>query len=219
MQRHFRTWHCEEKPIVLEASTVWEILSKKIISLKHGNEIFQEIRKILGRKYFPRHLRESLRELMFHFRNDFDGNFVTFKNSSGDLTSTLVFAKHLSDLAARTITEKKIKRPRIVFQCDGGQKKLLVTMIIYDLDDLDKNGEFQPGGRRGMYVVARAHYADENSHNWNLIFEKLKLWDFHYDFIISGDLKTMNLFTGRYLVSTTYSPAFLSKIFLEKILA
>ena len=53
---------------------------------------------------------------MFHFREDFCGEYVDYKNKKKVIRSTLVWAKHISDLAARTISEKQIKKPKVIFR-------------------------------------------------------------------------------------------------------
>ena len=98
------------------------------------------------------------------------------------------------------ILEKGITNPRIIFSFDGGNNKLIVCMTIIDLDNPDDSGsEFMSNGRRQTLVVARGDWAPENLYNWEIILEKLRLFDpehFSRKFIVTGDLKVMNCFTG-----------------------
>ena len=86
-----------------------------------------------------------------------------------------------------------------MLSCDGGQSKLIITMVIYDMDNLSDDGkEFRSGGRRAMMIVARGDYAPELMRNWRIIFDRLRLFeDFWMPFYLSGDLKAMNMFSGR----------------------
>lgn len=63
----------------------------------------------------------------------------------------------------------------------------------------DHGSMFRSSGRRQALVVARADYCPENIHNWELCLAKLGLFDeshFWREFIVTGDLKVMNAFSG-----------------------
>ena len=88
----------------------------------------------------------------------------------------------------------------IIFSFDGGNSKLIVTLTVIDLDNpTDEGSEFMSNGRRQQIVIARGDYAPENLHNWRIILSKLRIFDeshFNREFMVTGDLKVMNCFTG-----------------------
>lgn len=90
----------------------------------------------------------------------------------------------------------------IFFNCsfDGGNGKLIVSLTVVDMDNPNDDGShFRCNGRRQALVVARADYCPENLYNWEIILSKLKIFNknhFWRPFIITGDCKVMNAFTG-----------------------
>ena len=76
--------------------------------------------------------------------------------------------------------------------------------LIFFQDDLnDENSEFKRGGKRQMFVIARADYCPETTENWRIIFDKLGIFDrerWWRPFYIAGDLKCLNQITGKYFM-------------------
>ena len=77
---------------------------------------------------------------------------------------------------------------------------MIITLTVVDLDNpTDEGSEFKSNGRRQQLVIARGDYAPENLHNWRIILSKLRIFDpshFCREFMVTGDLKVMNCFTG-----------------------
>lgn len=202
--RHMEKWHGPRRPVVISSLKYWEIITSKLMSIKSALEIAKKLREILGPEHFEKNLEATLRECLNQFRDDFENEIVYWRDSKNRrIKSTLVWAKDLETIVARVIFERKIANPRIIFSFDGGNNKLIICMNIIDLDDpSDSEADFMSNGRRQAIIVARGDWAPENLYNWQIILAKLKLFDqdhFCRDFVVTGDLKVMNCFSGIHL--------------------
>ena len=201
LERHMKTRHGPRRPVIISSLKYWEIISRKLMSIRTALDLAKQLQDVIGKEHFETNLEATLRECLNQFQDDFEKQVVFWRNSKNEeIKSSLVWAKDLESIVARVILEKGITNPRIIFSFDGGNNKLIVCMTIIDLDNPDDSGsEFMSNGRRQTLVVARGDWAPENLYNWEIILAKLRLFDpehFSRKFIVTGDLKVMNCFTG-----------------------
>ena len=219
LNRHVRNTHGPRKPNVIKSLKLFEIISRRLMSLKNGIELARAIRKIIGKHHFEANLEDALRECLHAFEEEYESEVVYWRDSKNkQIKSTLVWIKDLETIIAKIIEEKKMTNPRIIFRyqdCwnfsftilkisfysfDGGNGKLIVCLSVVDMDNPSDSGSmFKSNGRRQQLVVARGDFAPENMFNWSVILSKLGIFDenhFWREFYVSGDLKVMNAFSG-----------------------
>ena len=94
-----------------------------------------------------------------------------------------------------------VTRVLVVIALDGGQDKLVATLVVFDLDTLDEVTDtgFSVGGRKQIFLVACAANVPENRTMVKLFFKEMKVKDLVYPFILVSDEKMKNLIFGKNL--------------------
>ena len=88
--RHVRNFHQERRPVVIPSLKIWEIMSRRLMSMTTILDLTKQIRDIIGKEHFEANLEETLRSCLNSFREDFEAEIVTFLDSKNKkIKSTL----------------------------------------------------------------------------------------------------------------------------------
>ena len=77
-----------------------------------------------------------------------------------------VMIKDVNHLVTKIVTRNNIKSHRIALGLDGGQGNFLVTLHVYDMDDLTHDyAGYSQGGRRRYLIIGASEGCTENRQN------------------------------------------------------
>ena len=175
---------------------------------------------LLGVRFFPKYLRNLLSEKLNSYRQYLTVENLCFKDKEGNdcpTSSTLVYVHDLKKALDDAISGRGVERPHINIATDGGAKKVIVIAQIYDLSELDDDGDANDekkmdkmkslGAKRSL-VIARGDFAYESRDNIELIYNKLKLFETMQSYphwYHLGDCKVQNTCAGAYLMVFEHS--------------
>ena len=205
---------------ILTGDTLWEVLTEIDISNNQAYKMLSLLKKKLGVRFFPKYLRKVLSEKLNSYREYLTVENLHFKDSEGNdcpTSSTLVYVHDLKRALDDAISGRGIVRPHISVGLDGGGKKVIVIIQIYDLEELneeedDNNNEDDTGkkkdpmkslGAKRSIVIARGDFAYESRDNIELIYQKLRLFEVMDNFPNwhqIGDCKVQNTCAGNFLI-------------------
>lgn len=172
--------------------------------------VLKNLRRKYGFKAVEPHMRKALVERKEIFSDYFKSEFVTFQDKNGnEFEQTMVYCHDvcgfIEDLAV--LRDKSVVELRDKVGLDSGQGQLLMTLTLYDPDNLlnikeqvratRKSGpgvKFKETGVQKVMILACAPEVPENVFNVKIFIEKVGLSRLPYTF--TGDLKLLNIVAG-----------------------
>ena len=196
----------------LTEAMLWEAVSDVAISNNTAYSFLTSLSNQMGFKFYPKYLRTVLKNSLNCFRSYLKVETLRFKESDGEQSAedtTFVYVENLKKMIEDVLRGRGITNPHLNIGVDGGGKKLIIVLQIYDMDkDGTDKEKYKSLGCRRTIVIGRGDYVGENRDNIEYMFKKLKIFETlqqykSYHFI--SDLKVSNLLTGIGCHSSTHS--------------
>ena len=160
----------------------------------------KEMSDIVGRELMDYNLRDALSQNLNSTSEFYYSKQIKFTDKKGEERFTsFVCMKDLKARVEEIMRRRGVTRVLVVISLDGGQDKLLATLAVFDLDNLDELTDtgFAIGGRKQIFLVACAANVPENRPMVKLFFKEMKIKDLDLPYILLGDEKMKNLIFGK----------------------
>ena len=153
--------------------------------------IIKKMKEFLGNDQFEHNIPEALRDHLHTWEDLYSSKVMTFLDKEGEPFDTVI-AKidNINEIVEKLITVNDYKQPLVVTGADGGQNKIITTLSIFDLSNLE--------GGHVTIISSAADYVSESRYNVELMLKDLSLSDVKYDLNFVVDLKLANVITGKY---------------------
>ena len=142
------------------------LLASKIdVSNKKMKLIMKEMADCVGKELMDYNLRDALTESLNSTAEFYYSKQIKFTNTKGEeRTTSFVCMKDLKAMIEEIMRRRGVTRVLVVLALDGGQDKLVATLVVFDLNNLNELTDtgFSVGGRKQIFLVACAANVPEN---------------------------------------------------------
>ena len=162
--------------------------------------IMKEVSDCVGKELLDTNIRAALSERLNTTAEFFYSKQIKFVNKKGDERFTaFVCMKDLKARIEEIVQRRGILNALVVLSLDGGADKILSTMAVFDLDNVDERTDtgFSVGGRKQIFLVAAAANVPENRAMVKMFFSEMKIKTLDMPFMLLGDEKMKNLMFGK----------------------
>ena len=112
------------------------------VSKKNLLKVIGKLTKVIGKESLEFGLRDDLSDNMNSLEDFYTSSKLEYVNSKGkQKTTAFARVKDINAVIKEIIRGRGIKRPLVALGFDSGQGKLVVTMAIYDRDELESGQE------------------------------------------------------------------------------
>ena len=112
------------------------------VSKKNLMTVIRKLTKVIGKESLEFGLRDDLSDNMNSLEEFYTSSKLEYTNSKGkQKTTAFARVKDINAVIKEIIRGRGIKRPLVCLGFDSGQGKLVVTMAIYDRDELETGQE------------------------------------------------------------------------------
>ena len=160
----------------------------------------KEMADCVGKELMDYNLKDALSQSLNSTAEFYYSKQIKFTDKKGrERFTSFVCMKDLQSMVEEIMRRRGVTRVLVVLALDGGQDKLVATLIVFDLDNIDEVTDtgFSVGGRKQIFLVACAANVPENRAMVKLFFEEMKVKDLDKPFILVGDEKMKNLMFGK----------------------
>ena len=175
------------------------LASRVDISSKKMKIIMKEMADCVGKELMDYNLKDALSQSLNSTAEFYYSKQIKFTDKKGrERFTSFVCMKDLVGMIEDIMRRRGVTRVLVVLALDGGQDKLVATLVVFDLDNLDEVTDtgFSVGGRKQIFLVACAANVPENRAMVKLFFQEMKVKELDKPFILVGDEKMKNIMFG-----------------------
>jgi len=128
-------------------------------SVREILRVVKILRKTFGRNVFVSNIRKIIRDKIKITEKFHESVKMAFKNNIGDeIETVLTKLKDLEGFIEYIIQKRGYDKDRclIIFGLDGGQKKLILTMIVVPDNDNEMKDKYKATGDKRTIIIAKA---------------------------------------------------------------